>query len=99
MAKHLLDAKKVEKARPRAKSYRLADGDGMYLYVPPSGVKAWQYRYRHAGEPQTATLGKLAYMPLSRARELAEEARKRCGRRSTHASQAGNEGEQAGAVC
>jgi integrase len=75
MAKHLLDAKKVEKAKPRAKSYRLADGDGLYLYVPPSGVKAWQYRYRHAGRPQTATLGKLAYMPLSRARELAEEAR------------------------
>jgi integrase len=75
MARHLLDAKKVEKAKVRAKPYRLADGDGLYLYVPPSGVKAWQYRYRHAGKPQTATLGKLAYMSLSGARTAVVEAR------------------------
>ena len=75
MAKHLLDAKKVEKARVRAKAYRLADGEGLYLYVPPSGVKAWQYRYRHAGRPQTATLGKLAYMSLGQARTAGTEAR------------------------
>ena len=71
MARHLLDAKKVEKARPRVKAYRLADGDGLYLYVPPSGVRAWQYRYRHDGKPQTATLGKLSYMSLAEARTKA----------------------------
>ena len=48
IAKGLLDAKQVERARPKAKAYRLADGDGLYLFVPPSGAIAWQYRYRHA---------------------------------------------------
>jgi integrase len=76
MARHLLDAKKVEKAKPRAKPYRLADGDGLYLYVPPSGVKAWQYRYRHGGKPQTATLGKYSDVQgLAWARSKADEAR------------------------
>jgi integrase len=77
MARYLLDAKKVENAKPRAKSYRIADGDGLYLYVPPTGVRAWQYRYRHGGKPQTATLGKLAYMSLSQAREAVVRARGR----------------------
>lgn len=72
MARHLLDAKKVEKAKTRAKAYRLADGDGLYLYVPPSGVRAWQYRYRHDGKPQTATLGKLSYLSLADARAKAD---------------------------
>ena len=72
MARHLLDAKKVEKAKPHVKAYRLADGDGLYLYVPPSGVRAWQYRYRHDGKPQTATLGKLSYMSLAEARTKAD---------------------------
>jgi hypothetical protein len=43
------------KNRPMAKAYRLADGDGLYLYVPPSGVLAWQFRYRLGDKPQTAT--------------------------------------------
>jgi integrase len=58
MARHLLDAKTCANARPRAKPYRLADGDALYLYVSPTGAKSWQYRYRHHGRQQTATLGK-----------------------------------------
>lgn len=75
MAKHLLDAKKVANAKARAKAYRMADGDGLYLYVPPSGVRAWQYRYRHDGKPQTATLGKSSYMSLADARGKADALR------------------------
>lgn len=76
MARHRLDAKTVEKAKPKAKSYRLADGDGLYLYVATSGVKSWQYRYRHEGKQQTLTLGKLsAVLTLAEARRRAEQAR------------------------
>lgn len=59
MPKHLLRALDVIKAKPKAKPYRRADGGGLYLWVPCSGVKAWQFRYRHNGKPQTATLGKV----------------------------------------
>ena len=76
MARHLLTELAVRKAKPGATAYRLADGEGLYLYVPASGVKSWQYRYRHDGKPQTATLGKLSVMDLATARARADAARK-----------------------
>ena len=58
--RHMLGALEVERAKPKAKPYRLADGGGLFLWVPTSGVKVWQFRYRHGGKPQTATLGRLS---------------------------------------
>ena len=76
--KELLGALDVERARPKAKPYRLADGGGLYLWVPPSGVKVWQFRYRHGGKPQTATLGKFSKVQgLAWARAEADKARSR----------------------
>jgi integrase len=76
MAKHLLTDRQVRTAKPKAKAYRLADGDRLYLWVPPSGVGAWQLRYRHNGKQQTATLGKLNTMSLAQARAEAVEMRR-----------------------
>ena len=77
--RHLLGALEVEKAKARKGGpYRLADGGGLYLWVPVSGVKTWQFRYRHAGKPQTATLGKVSTTQgLAWARAKADEARSR----------------------
>jgi len=77
--RHQLTALAVEKARPKAGAYRIADGGGLYLWVPPSGVKVWQFRYRHDGKPQTATLGKYSrdVQGLTWARQKADEARSR----------------------
>src|SRR5262244_2388866 len=80
--RHLLDALTVANAKPvtkpAPKPYRLADGGGLYLWVPPTGVKAWQFRYRYGGKPQTATLGKLSKTQgLAWARGKADEARSR----------------------
>jgi integrase len=76
--RELLGALEVARAKPKTKPYRLADGGGLYLWVPPSGVKAWQFRYRHGGKPQTATLGKASdTQGLAWARTKAHEARSR----------------------
>ena len=77
--RHLLGALEVEKAKPRkAGAYRLADGGGLYLWVPSSGVKTWQFRYRHEGKQQTATFGKFSdTQGLAWARARADEARSR----------------------
>ncbi len=77
--RQLLGALEVEKAKARKTGpYRLADGGGLYLWVPVSGVKTWQFRYRHAGKQQTATLGKFsATQGLAWARGKADEARSR----------------------
>ena len=76
MPRHLLSDRHVRTAKPRAKPYCKADGDGLFLYVPPSGVASWQYRYRLHGKQQTATLGKLADMSLAEARDAAGAARR-----------------------
>ncbi len=34
-------------AKPREKSYKLTDGDGMYLEVLPAGGKYWRMKYRY----------------------------------------------------
>jgi integrase len=76
--RHLLSALDVERAAPRGKPYRLADGGGLYLWVPGSGVKTWQFRYRHGGKPQTYTIGRYSRLQrLAWAREKADEARSR----------------------
>ena len=77
MARHLLSDRHVKAAKPRKHPYRLADGDGLYLYVPPSGVFAWQFRYRLDGKQLTATLGRADLLSLGEAREAALLARKR----------------------
>lgn len=80
--RHLLGSLEVAKAKAKAKAkskaYRLADGGGLYLWIPTSGVKTWQFRYRHGGKPQTATFGKYSDVQgLAWARNRADDARSR----------------------
>src|SRR5512139_4160050 len=74
MPRHLLSDLKVRNAKPKEKPYRFADGGGLFLFVPPSGVKAWQFRYKLAGKQQTATLGRVGRMSLADARKAAARA-------------------------
>jgi hypothetical protein len=53
-------------------------GAAFTFWVPPTGVKVWQLRYRHGGKPQTATLGKVSKVQcLAWARAVADKARSR----------------------
>jgi hypothetical protein len=76
MARYLLTDAMVRKAKPRAKSYRLFDGDGLTLRVSPTGAKSWQLRYRLHGKAQTLTIGKYDTFSLADARLRADKARK-----------------------
>jgi len=76
MAKHLLTDRHVRNAKPRASSYRLFDGDGLAMWISPTGARSWQLRYRLDGTEQTATLGKVERMTLAQARAAADTARK-----------------------
>ena len=35
----------VKQAKPREKEHNLADGNGLYLRVKPSGTKLWIFNY------------------------------------------------------
>lgn len=75
MARHLLTDRQVRNAKPSDKAYRLDDGEGLKLYVPPSGVLSWQFRYWLHGKETTCTLGKLSNTSLKAARDRAQETR------------------------
>ena len=59
-----------------AKPYKLADRDGLYLYVAWSGVKSWRYDYRLAGARETLTIGLYPDVSLNDARDQLRAARR-----------------------
>ena len=71
----LSDAK-VRNAKPLSKAYKMADGEGMFLLVNPSGSKYWRLKYHYAGKEKLLALGVYPEVSLSDARELRAKARK-----------------------
>jgi hypothetical protein len=37
--------------RPKSKSYKMTDRDGLYLLISPKGGIAFKYDFRHASSP------------------------------------------------
>lgn len=72
----MLTIKQIDAAKPKEKPYRLLDGNGLYLYVPVSGKKVWQLRYKIDGKEKVMTVGKYPLMSLQEARDKAWTARK-----------------------
>ena len=82
MARHIkrLSARGVEKASSPG---RYADGGGLYLLVDKAGAKRWIFRFRWkddrarpgSGRLRDMGLGNLSSVPLSKARDLAEQCR------------------------
>src|SRR5574340_289707 len=66
----------IKKAKPEAKPYKMADGGGMYLFIHANGGKYWRMDYRFAGKRKTLAIGVYPDVPLTKARERREEARK-----------------------
>lgn len=72
----MLTIKQIEAAKPKDKPYRLLDSNGLYLFVPASGKKVWQLRYRIDGKERVMTLGKYPFMSPQEARDKSWLARK-----------------------
>jgi len=67
----------VRKADVREKSYKLADGGGMYLEVMPNGSKYWRIKYRIAGKEKRLALGVYPDVSLADARRKRDDARQK----------------------
>lgn len=65
----------VRQAKPREKSYRLADAQGMYLEVMPSGSKYWRLKYRFGGKEKRLALGVYPNVSLLAARKARDAAK------------------------
>jgi len=67
----------IRRAKTMDKDRILADGDGLYLFVPPTGRKAWHFRYYWRGKRQRMSFGTYPELSLRQARALCDEARAR----------------------
>ena len=63
-------------AKPKAKSYKLSDGDGLSLLVEPNGSTLWRFRYFFGGKEKMLTFGAFPAVSLAEAREKRHDARK-----------------------
>jgi integrase len=72
----LLSSLAVQNAKPKEKSYKLSDGDGLHLLMLPSGKKLWRFRYKFVGKENMLAFGAFPTVSLASARSKREAARK-----------------------
>lgn len=65
-----LNELQIKAAPPRDREYLLADGEGLYLRVRPTG-KVWVYRYKQLGKEAKLSLGHYPVVSLAGARKKA----------------------------
>ena len=61
---------------PQAKLKKLVDGGGLQLWVQPSGARLWRLAYRFAGKQKLFALGVYPSVPLAKARQARDEAKR-----------------------
>ena len=65
----------IRKAKPAEKAYKLADGNGLHVFVTPAGGKLWRYRYLFGGKEKLLSIGPYPDISLLEAREARTTAR------------------------
>ena len=66
----------VRQAKPGAKDYKLADSEGLYLFVSRAGLRSWRFKYRFAGKERRLILGRYPEIGLKEARDRKADARR-----------------------
>ncbi len=64
-----LSDKQCHAAKPKIKPYKLADFEGLYLEIWPSGAKYWRLKYRLHGKEKRISLGIYPTVSLHEARQ------------------------------
>ncbi|HLJ95430.1 MAG TPA: integrase arm-type DNA-binding domain-containing protein [Gemmataceae bacterium] len=75
MPKSLSDPR-ARNAKPKARPYKISDGEGLFLLITPSGSKYWRLRYFFGGKEKLLALGVYPEITLADAREKRAQARK-----------------------
>jgi integrase len=66
----------IKALKPQERPYKKADAQGLYMLVTPTGGRLWRFKYRHGGVEKLLALGAYPDVPLRRAREKRDEARR-----------------------
>jgi len=72
----MLTDPKCKNAKPKDKSYKLADEKGLYLEVMPNGAKYWRMKYRYGGKEKRLAFGVYPETGLKEARAKRDDSRK-----------------------
>ena len=70
----MLTDTQIRKVKTREKSFKLADGKGLFLVVQPNGSKYWRFRYWFADKEKSLSLGVYPELTLAGARKKRDEA-------------------------
>lgn len=65
----------IRNAKPQPKPFKLADGQGLYLEILPTGGKSWRFKYLFAGREKRLVFGLWPDVNLKQAREMRDDAR------------------------
>lgn len=65
----------IRQAKPKEKAYTIPDTLGLAIYVAPSGVKSWHFRFTWLGKQARISLGTYPAVGLKDARLRRDEAR------------------------
>ncbi len=71
----MLTTTQIRALNPEERPYKVADGDGLYLLVQPSGALLWRFRYKVFGSDRKLSLGSFPDVSLQDARRKRDEAR------------------------
>ena len=69
----------IRGTKPTDKPQKFFDGNGLFLFVAPSGTKSWRWKYRFQGREKLLTFGTYPELSLKEARERCAESRKLLG--------------------
>ncbi len=65
----------IKALKPRAKPYKAADGEGLYIEVAPAGGRLWRLKYRFGGKEKRLSFGPWPDITVEAARAKAADAR------------------------
>jgi len=72
----MLTALGIDKLKPKGKSYKISDGNGLYVLVESGGAKLWRVRFQFGGKEKMLSLGSFPEVSLADARAKRDEAHK-----------------------
>lgn len=65
----------IRSVKPREKSYKVSDFDGLFVLVKPTGSRLWQFKYRLDGKEKLLSIGPYPEISLAEARAARDAAR------------------------
>jgi hypothetical protein len=65
----------LRSAKPRAESYKMFDGGGLFVLVKPNGSMLWRYKFKLGGREKLLALGQYPAVKLADARKAHQDAK------------------------